>query len=130
MVISRPRARDDEEGEGRHIGSLQLDASFSPVSRISYNVDRARVEQRTDLDKLIIDIETNGTVDPEQAIRHAATILQDQLSAFVDLQASTQEASTAPEADIDPDPAAPGRRPRADGTLRQLPEGREHLFHR
>jgi DNA-directed RNA polymerase subunit alpha len=57
--------REEVEGEGRPIGSLQLDASFSPVNRISYNVDRARVEQRTDLDKLIIDIETNGTVNPE-----------------------------------------------------------------
>jgi len=94
--------RDGEEDESRPIGSLQLDASFSPVSRVSYNVDRARVEQRTDLDKLIIDIETNGTVDPEEAIRHAATILQDQLSAFVDLQASAQESSHAPEADVDP----------------------------
>ena len=94
--------REGEEDEGRTIGSLQLDASFSPVSRISYNVDRARVEQRTDLDKLIIDIETNGTVDPEEAIRHAATILQDQLSAFVDLQASAHEATSAPEADVDP----------------------------
>ena len=94
--------RETEEGEGRIIGSLQLDASFSPVSRISYNVDRARVEQRTDLDKLIIDIETNGTVDPEEAIRHAATILQDQLAAFVDLQASAEETTVAPEADIDP----------------------------
>ncbi|HSG11420.1 MAG TPA: DNA-directed RNA polymerase subunit alpha [Gammaproteobacteria bacterium] len=94
--------RDNEESEGRAIGSLQLDASFSPVSRISYNVDRARVEQRTDLDKLIIDIETNGTVDPEEAIRHAATILQDQLSSFVDLQASTEETTATPEADIDP----------------------------
>jgi DNA-directed RNA polymerase subunit alpha len=96
------RREDEEDEEGRTIGSLQLDASFSPVSRISYNVDRARVEQRTDLDKLIIDIETNGTVDPEEAIRHAATILQDQLSAFVDLQASAQEATTSPEADVDP----------------------------
>jgi DNA-directed RNA polymerase subunit alpha len=94
--------RDGEEDESRPIGSLQLDASFSPVSRVSYNVDRARVEQRTDLDKLIIDIETNGTVDPEEAIRHAATILQDQLSAFVDLQASAQESSHPPEADVDP----------------------------
>ena len=94
--------RDNEESEGRAIGSLQLDASFSPVSRISYNVDHARVEQRTDLDKLIIDIETNGTVDPEEAIRHAATILQDQLSSFVDLQASTEETTATPEADIDP----------------------------
>jgi len=94
--------RTSEEGEGRIIGGLQLDASFSPVSRISYNVDRARVEQRTDLDKLIIDIETNGTIDPEEAIRHAATILQDQLGAFVNLQASPEEADVAPEADIDP----------------------------
>jgi DNA-directed RNA polymerase subunit alpha len=94
--------RDGEEDESRPIGTLQLDASFSPVNRVSYNVDRARVEQRTDLDKLIIDIETNGTVDPEEAIRHAATILQDQLSAFVDLQASAQEAAHAPETDIDP----------------------------
>ena len=93
---------DSEEGESRAIGSLQLDASYSPVNRISYNVDRARVEQRTDLDKLIIDIETNGTIDPEQAIRHAATILQDQLSAFVDLQATSEESAAQPEADIDP----------------------------
>jgi DNA-directed RNA polymerase subunit alpha len=94
--------RGSEEGEGRVIGGLQLDASFSPVSRISYNVDRARVEQRTDLDKLIIDIETNGTIDPEEAIRHAATILQDQLGAFVNLQASPEATAAAPEADIDP----------------------------
>jgi DNA-directed RNA polymerase subunit alpha len=94
--------RDSEEAEGRVIGSLQLDASFSPISRISYNVDRARVEQRTDLDKLIIDIETNGTIDPEEAIRHAATILQDQLSAFVNLQASPETATAAPENNIDP----------------------------
>ena len=94
--------RIDEESEGHTIGRLQLDASFSPVSRISYNVDRARVEQRTDLDKLIIDIETNGTIDPEEAIRHAATILQDQLGAFVNLQASPEVSTAAPEANIDP----------------------------
>ena len=94
--------RETDETEGRAIGSLQLDASFSPVSRVSYNVDRARVEQRTDLDKLIIDIETNGTVDPEEAIRHAATILQDQLTAFVDLQATTVEDTDTQESEIDP----------------------------
>ncbi len=89
MVISRPRPYD-EEGESATSAACSWMPRYSPVSRISYNVDRARVEQRTDLDKLIIDIETNGTVDPEQAIRHAATILQDQLSAFVDLQARTR----------------------------------------
>ena len=95
-------ARESEEAEGVTIGRLQLDASFSPVNRVAYTVDRARVEQRTDLDKLIIDIETNGTVDPEEAIRHAATILQDQLSAFVDLEARSEEQPQAAESDVDP----------------------------
>jgi DNA-directed RNA polymerase subunit alpha len=95
-------ARQSDEAEGVTIGRLQLDASFSPVSRVSYTVDRARVEQRTDLDKLIIDIETNGTVDPEEAIRHAATIMQDQLSAFVDLEARSEEQPKEEVGDIDP----------------------------
>jgi DNA-directed RNA polymerase subunit alpha len=94
--------RFNEESESVTIGRLQLDASYSPVNRVSYTVDRARVEQRTDLDKLIIDIETNGTVDPEEAIRHAATILQDQLSAFVDLQARSEDKPRTAESDIDP----------------------------
>jgi DNA-directed RNA polymerase subunit alpha len=68
------------------IGHIMLDASFSPVRRVSYQVDSARVEQRTDLDKLIIDIETNGAVDPEESIRSAARILMDQLSIFSDLE--------------------------------------------
>jgi DNA-directed RNA polymerase subunit alpha len=95
-------ARQSEESEGVTIGRLQLDASFSPVNRVAYTVDRARVEQRTDLDKLIIDIETNGTVDPEEAIRHAATIMQDQLSAFVDLGARSEEQPQTAESDVDP----------------------------
>ena len=120
-------ARFDEEDESRPIGRLQLDASYSPVNRVSYKVDRARVEQRTDLDKLIIDIETNGTVDPEEAIRHAATILQDQLSAFVDLQARSEDKPRTARERHRPDPAAPGGRSRTDRPLRQLPEGRKHL---
>jgi DNA-directed RNA polymerase subunit alpha len=94
--------RFNEDTESVTIGRLRLDASFSPVNRVSYTVDRARVEQRTDLDKLIIDIETNGTINPEEAIRHAATILQDQLSAFVDLQARSEEKPRTSESDIDP----------------------------
>jgi len=90
------------EGEDRPIGRLQLDASFSPVRRVSYVVESARVEQRTNLDKLVIDLETNGTIDPEEAIRSAATILQDQLSAFVDLKAKQEEQPTAHEPEIDP----------------------------
>jgi DNA-directed RNA polymerase subunit alpha len=59
---------------------IMLDASFSPVKRVSYAVESARVEQRTDLDKLIMDIETNGVIEPEEAIRYAARVLVDQLS--------------------------------------------------
>jgi DNA-directed RNA polymerase subunit alpha len=70
------------------IGALKLDASFSPVRRVAYTVENARVEQRTDLDKLVIDLETNGTLDPEEAIRRSATILQQQLATFVDLQSA------------------------------------------
>jgi DNA-directed RNA polymerase subunit alpha len=94
--------RAHKEEDSKIIGSLQLDASFTPVYRVAYNVDAARVEQRTDLDKLIIEIETNGTLDPEEAIRRAATILQDQLSVFVDLQGKEEVEQERPEADIDP----------------------------
>jgi DNA-directed RNA polymerase subunit alpha len=70
------------------IGILHIDASFSPIRRVAYSVESARVEQRTDLDKLIIDLETNGTIEPEEAIRRSATILQQQLAPFVDLTSS------------------------------------------
>src|SRR5512140_1127911 len=63
------RRRPDDES--RPIGRLQLDASFCPVRRVAYEVDSARVEQRTDLDKLILDIETNGAIEPEEAVRYA-----------------------------------------------------------
>ena len=91
-----------EEGESRPIGTLQIDSSFSPVHRVAYNVESARVEQRTDLDKLIVDLETNGTIDPEDAIRKAATILQEQLSVFVDLKAETTSQEEEAASDIDP----------------------------
>lgn len=68
------------------IGALQLDASYSPIERVSYHVESTRVEQRTDLDRLIIELVTNGTVDPENTIKLAATILHDQLSVFVDFE--------------------------------------------
>jgi DNA-directed RNA polymerase subunit alpha len=78
--------RRTSEDDDRPIGRLLVDASFSPVERIAYSVESARVEQRTDLDKLIIDMETNGTLDPEEAIRRSATILAEQLDAFVELR--------------------------------------------
>jgi DNA-directed RNA polymerase subunit alpha len=72
--------------ETKGIGRIILDASFSPVRRVSYSVESARVEQRTDLDKLIMDIETNGAIEPEEAIRYAARVLVDQLSVFAALE--------------------------------------------
>jgi DNA-directed RNA polymerase subunit alpha len=90
------------EEESRVIGSLLLDASYSPVQRVSYKVDSARVEQRTDLDKLVIDLETNGTIDPEEAIRRAATILQQQVSVFVDLESENEPEAVVEEDEIDP----------------------------
>ncbi|WWP01987.1 MAG: DNA-directed RNA polymerase subunit alpha [Candidatus Dasytiphilus stammeri] len=74
------------ENKDRPLGRILVDACYSPIARIAYNVEAARVQQRTDLDKLIIDIETNGTIEPEQAIRRAASILVEQLEAFVDLR--------------------------------------------
>ncbi len=91
-----------DEEESRIIGSLLLDASYSPVQRVSYKVDSARVEQRTDLDKLVIDLETNGTIDPEEAIRRAATILQQQVSVFVDLESENEPEAVVEEDEIDP----------------------------
>jgi DNA-directed RNA polymerase subunit alpha len=70
------------EEESRPVGHLQLDASFSPMRRVAYEVQRARVEQRTNLDKLILDLETNGTIGPMEAVRQAAGILREQLTVF------------------------------------------------
>ena len=91
-----------ENGESKSIGHIVLDASFGPVRRVSYLVESARVEQRTDLDRLIIDIETNGAVDPEEAIRYAARVLMDQLSVFADLEGTAPERVEAASPTIDP----------------------------
>ena len=93
-----------DEEIGQSIGRLKLDASFSPIKRVSYDVQSARVEQQTDLDKLILEVETNGTIDPEQAIKDAALILRNQLSIFVDLEAEQAEETPAisDEPEIDP----------------------------
>src|SRR5207302_101611 len=90
------------EGVQEDVVDVLLDASFSPVRRVTYSVDAARVEQRTDLDKLIIDIETNGTIDAEEAIRRAGSILKDQLSVFVDLQGEEEAATKVAEMQFDP----------------------------
>jgi DNA-directed RNA polymerase subunit alpha len=91
-----------DNSDSRTIGNIELDASFSPVRRVSYNVESARVEQRTDLDKLVLDIETNGSIEPEQAIRFAARVLVDQLSVFADLQSTAVEVEQPRAPQVDP----------------------------
>ena len=95
-------SRRSIEDEGRNVGAILLDASFSPVRRVSYSVESARVEQRTDLDKLIMDIETNGAIDPEEAVRYAARILVEQLSVFADLKGMPTQIEEKKAAQIDP----------------------------
>ena len=90
------------EDETRTVGLLKLDASYSPIRRVAYSVDNARVEQRTDLDKLTIDIETNGTIDPEEAVRKAATILHEQVSVFVLLETTDRAGYEIEDEGIDP----------------------------
>ena len=90
------------EHDNRSIGSILLDALYSPVRRVSYAVESARVEQRTDLDRLVMDIETNGAIEPEEAVRYAARVLVDQLSVFADLQGTPMQAEEAKAPQIDP----------------------------
>ncbi len=91
--------RDDENNT---VGGLKVDASFSPVKRVSYSVENARFEKRTDLDKLILELETDGTIDARMAIEHSATIMQQQLAAFVDLEAIAEQEAKKEQNDFDP----------------------------
>lgn len=93
----------DENSAG--VGRIVLDASFSPIRRVSYSVESARVEQRTDLDKLVMEIETNGAITPEDAIRESAKILREQLAVFAQLPGfSGEEAEDLPTSEVQFDP--------------------------
>ncbi|CAM8659610.1 RpoA DNA-directed RNA polymerase, alpha subunit/40 kD subunit [Burkholderiales bacterium] len=86
----------------RSIGRIVLDASFSPIRRVSYSVESARVEQRTDLDRLVLEVETNGVIEPEDAVRQAARILVEQLSVFAALEGAEPTAESARATTVDP----------------------------
>ncbi|MBK1694536.1 DNA-directed RNA polymerase subunit alpha [Chromatium weissei] len=89
--------RELDSSEDRPIGKLPIDASFSPIRRVAIEVQSARVEQRTDLDRLVIDLETNGTIDPREAIQRSAAILRDQLSSFIALEGTSPLEDQMPE---------------------------------
>ena len=90
------------EEEGQEIGLIRLDATYSPIKRVSYTVENARVEQRTNLDRLIIDIDTDGTLEAEEVLRISATILQHQLSAFAELGRLEEVIEEKEENKVDP----------------------------
>ncbi len=92
----------DDEVQQKSVGKLKIDNTFSPVKKVAYFVDNARVENRTDLDKLTIDLQTNGTIDPEEAIRISASILQRQLHAFVDMKFEESRSDNKERNDYDP----------------------------
>ncbi|QJC31276.1 DNA-directed RNA polymerase subunit alpha [Enterobacteriaceae endosymbiont of Macroplea mutica] len=99
---TRMQNKEYSSKSSRPIGVLLVDASYSPIERVIYYIESARVQQRTDLDKLIIEIETNGTIDPEEAIRNAATILSEQLQTFVNLSDIKQEEKKEDKPAFDP----------------------------
>ena len=106
MRITRGRGfvpvRPLDEDEGQETGLLRLDATYSPIKRVTYQVDNARVEQRTNLDRLTVDIDTDGTLEAEEILRISATILQHQLSAFAELGRLEEVIEEKEEAKIDP----------------------------
>ncbi|MBS3965318.1 MAG: DNA-directed RNA polymerase subunit alpha [Methylomonas sp.] len=91
-----------EQRDQYPVGALLIDAAFSPVRKVSYYVETTRVEQRTNLDKLVIELETNGTVEPEHVVRSAAAILHDQLSVFVDFEKVGEQVLTVEESKDQP----------------------------
>jgi DNA-directed RNA polymerase subunit alpha len=106
MKVTRGRGfvpvRPFDEDEGQETGLLRLDATYSPIKRVTYQVDNARVEQRTNLDRLTVDIDTDGTLEAEEILRISATILQHQLSAFAELGRLEEVIEEKEEAKIDP----------------------------
>src|SRR5215469_9498108 len=78
------RPAEENKSADQPIGVIPIDSIFSPVRRVAYNVEQARVGQKTDYDKLTLDIETDGSIDPHAALREAAEILISQLAIFTD----------------------------------------------
>ncbi len=98
-----PATARNQREESRPVGVIVMDALFSPVKKVAFSVESARVEQRTDLDKLVLEIETNGVIEPEEAVRAAARLLIEQLTSFADLKGVSlpgeQPRVTSPQVD-------------------------------
>jgi DNA-directed RNA polymerase subunit alpha len=88
-----PAERNKEETQP--IGTIPIDAIFSPIKKVNYTVTNARVGQRTDYDKLTLEVWTDGSLNPEEAVAYAAKILKDQLSFFITFDEQVEEVETA-----------------------------------
>ena len=95
---------DMHEGLTDEIGSMVLDASFSPVKKVAYSVEQARVGQMTNYDKLILEVWTDGSVSPEDACAYSAKILKEQLSVFINFDELSSETAEEEEDSIDLNP--------------------------
>ena len=116
------------------VGIIPIDSLFSPIRKVNYQVTNARVGQQTDYDKLTLEVWTNGSVTPEDAVAFAAKILKDQLSIFINFEESAEPAHEATvseeQAEAEREPLEVGRRARAVGALGELPAERQHPLHR
>ena len=101
-IRKNPESEEEMDSVVNKVGWLQVDASFSPIKTVSYRVENARVENRTDLDKLIIELETNGTIKAEDAIKRSATILSQQLAVFVEFVGDTKVEYKVDKLKVDP----------------------------
>jgi len=88
---------DRNKDEDAPVGTIPIDAIFSPVQKVNYTVTNARVGQRTDYDRLNLEVFTDGSVKPEDAVAYAARILQDQLAVFVNFEETAESAAEADE---------------------------------
>ncbi|HEY5142016.1 MAG TPA: DNA-directed RNA polymerase subunit alpha [Solirubrobacteraceae bacterium] len=95
------RPAEDNKTPDQPIGVIPIDSIFSPVRRVAYSVEQARVGQRTDYDKLTLDIETDGSIDPQASLREAAEILISQLAIFTDAD-RIEELRAGPSGTLDP----------------------------
>ncbi|MBV9473766.1 MAG: DNA-directed RNA polymerase subunit alpha [Solirubrobacterales bacterium] len=109
------RPAEENKSPDQPIGVIPIDSIFSPVRRVAYNVEQARVGQKTDFDKLTLDIETDGSIDPQAALREAAEILISQLAIFTDADrvVELREGSGPGLEPLGPGPIAPARPPNA-----------------
>jgi DNA-directed RNA polymerase subunit alpha len=115
------RPADENKSADQPIGVIPIDSIFSPVRRVAYNVEQARVGQRTDFDKLTLDIETDGSIDPQAALREAAEILISQLAIFTDADRVVELRDTGTSGVLDPGLGGPdvsrGAQPRTPNAM-------------